>query len=247
MITRLAESLGYRVLEVEDGDGDGTLSVGGHDGASSLRVGWRPLIVEGYTGSGSIDRFAIRTRDPSLRTALRRLRFLLRKPVKDADPVELARPILGLLQPGYYGARVWHDANVHIEPFSENGTAWWYPDEPIGTEGTAIIPTDAWPPEDSETLAAYSESIEDGERPLAVTLRSEPPGDEEDCAAFLLDGHHKLAAYRRTGVRPHFLDIARLADRRPCDPGDLRDVIDGDAKLEQSAANLMRYLEDKRR
>ncbi|MCD0442292.1 hypothetical protein LO763_01460 [Glycomyces sp. A-F 0318] len=244
MITRLAESLGYRVREIEDGDG--TLSVGGHDGASSLRVEWKPVIVEGYTGSGSIDRFAIRTRDPGLRGSLGRLRSLLRKP-KDADPVELARPIFGLLEPGYYGARVWSDANVHIEPFGENGTAWWYPDEPIGTEGTAIIPTDTWPPDDSATLAAYAEAIEEGERPLAVTLRSEPPGDEEDCAAFLIDGHHKLAAYRRTGVRPHFLDIAHLADRRPCDPGDLRDVIDGDAKLEQSAANLMRYLEDKRR
>jgi hypothetical protein len=245
MITRLAESLGYRVLEVKDGDG--TLSLGGHDGASSLRVGWRPLIVEGYTGSGSIDRFAIRTRDPGLRGALRELRSLLRKPTENADPVGLARPILGLLQPGHYGVRVWSEANVHIEPFGENGSAWWYPDEPIGTEGTAIIPTDLWPPHDQDTLEMYVEAIEHGERPLAVILRSEPPGDEEDCAAFLLDGHHKLSAYRRTGVQPHFLDIARLADRRPCDPSDLRDVIGDDPTLGQSAANLMRYLEDKRR
>jgi len=245
MITRLAESLGYRVLDVKDGDG--TLSIGGHDGASALRVGWRPIIVEGYTGSGSIDRFAIRTRENGLRTALRALRDRLRKPVKGADPVELARPILGLLQPGYYGVRVWPDTNVHIEPFGENETAWWYPYEPIGTEGTAVIPTDAWPPRDESVLDAYSAAIERGERPLAVILRSEPPGDEQDCAAFLIDGHHKLAAYRRTGIRPHFLDIAHLADRRPCEPGDLRDVIAGDAKLEQSAANLMRYLEDPRR
>ncbi|HEX2145738.1 MAG TPA: hypothetical protein VHG10_14655 [Glycomyces sp.] len=243
MITRLAESLGYRVLQVRDGDG--TLSIGGHDGASALRVGWRPLIVEGYTGSGSIDRFAIRTRDARFRSALRELRDRLRRPVADTDPVELAGPILGLLQPGHYGVRIWRGANVHIEPFGDNGTAWWYPYEPIGTEGTAVIPTDAWPPQGDETLESYVESIEHGERPLAVILRSEPPGDEQDCAAFLIDGHHKLAAYRRTGIAPHFLDIARLADRRPCQPEDLREVIAGDEKLRQSAANLMRYLEDK--
>lgn len=244
MITRLAESLGYRVLEVRNGDG--TLSVGGHDGASALRVGWRPLIVEGYTGSGSIDRFAIRTRDAEFRSSLRELRGRLRYAAEDTDPVELARPILRLLQPGHYGVRTWRDANVHIEPFGENGTAWWYPYEPIGTEGTAVIPTDSWPPRDEATLTGYVDAIEDGDRPLAVILRSEPPGDEQDCAAFLIDGHHKLAAYRRTGIAPHFLDIARLADRRPCKPDDLREVIAGDEKLKQSAANLMRYLEDRR-
>lgn len=240
MITRLAESLGYRVVEVEDGDG--TIAVGGHDGASALRVGWRPVIVEGYTGSGSIDRFAIRAKDPELRTSLRDLRGRLRGPVND-DPVDLAEPLLRLLQPGDYGVRTWHDANVHIEPFGDNGTAWWYPYEPIGTEGTAVIPTDSWPPPDDETLAGYAEAIERGERPLAVLLRSEPPGDEQDCAAFLIDGHHKLAAYRRNEIAPHFLDIAHLADRHPCAPDDLRAVTAGDEQLEQSAANLMRYLE----
>jgi hypothetical protein len=245
MITRLAESLGYRVLEVRDGDG--TLSIGGHDGASALRVGWKPLIVEGYTGSGSIDRFAIRTRDDRFRSELLNLRGRLREPGVDDDPVALARPILGLVQPGHYGVRIWRNANVHIEPFGENGTTWWYPYEPIGTEGTAVIPTDAWPPRDDDTIAEYAEAIERGERPLAVIVRAEPPGDEQDCAAFLIDGHHKLAAYRRTGIAPSFLDIARLADRRPCEPDDLRQVIGGDVKLEQSAANLMRYLEDRRR
>ncbi|THV30137.1 hypothetical protein [Glycomyces paridis] len=241
MITRLAESLGYRVVEV--GDGDGTIAVGGHDGASALRVGWRPVIVEGYTGSGSIDRFAIRSRDTRLRSSLRVLRDRLAATVPDEDPVGLARPLLALLQPGDYGVRVWRDANVHIEPFGENRTAWWYPYEPIGTEGTAVIPTDQWPPPDEEALAGYAAAIERGERPLAVLLRSEPPGDEQDCAAFLLDGHHKLAAYRRAQVAPHFLDIARLADRRPCRPEDLREVTGGDRRLEASAANLLRYLE----
>lgn len=245
MITRLAESLGYRVLEIRDGDG--TLSIGGHDGASSLRVGWRPLIVEGYTGSGSIDRFAIRTRDARFRGELRDLRKRLREATEDDDPVTLAGPILGLVQPGHYGVRIWRNANVHIESFAEDGTTWWYPYEPIGTEGTAVIPTDLWPPRDETAIAAYAEAIEHGERPLSVIVRAEPPGDEQDCAAFLIDGHHKLAAYRRTGLAPHFLDIARLADRRPCEPEDLRQVIGGDEKLAQSAANLMRYLEDRDR
>ncbi|NUQ90233.1 MAG: hypothetical protein HOQ43_17440 [Glycomyces artemisiae] len=244
MIMRLAQSLGYEVVEVDDGDG--TLAVGGHDGASALKVGWRPLIVEGYTGSGSIDRFAIRTRDDRHRASLRDMRERLRGPDRDADPVDLAAPILKLLAPGAYGVRRWPDANVHIEPFGENRSAWWYPYEPIGTEGTAVIPTDAWPPPGEDTIAVYAEAIERGERPLAVLLRSEPPGDEQDCAAFLIDGHHKLAAYRRTGTAPHFLDIAHLADRRPCEPEDLRTVIGGDGSLEQTASNLMRYLEHAR-
>ncbi|SDL31555.1 hypothetical protein SAMN05216298_3372 [Glycomyces sambucus] len=241
MIMRLAQSLGYEVVTVEDGDG--VLAVGGHDGASSLRVGWRPLIVEGYTGSGSIDRFAIRTRDARHRESLRDMRDRLRFPDRWDDPVELAGPILRLLESGAYGVRRWPDANVHIEPFGENRSAWWYPYEAIGTEGTAVIPTDNWPPPNVAMVDLYADAIRRGERPLAVLLRSEPPGDEQDCAAFLIDGHHKLAAYRRTGTDPHFLDIARLADRRPCEPADLHAVIGGDGKLAQSAANLMRYLE----
>jgi hypothetical protein len=239
--TQLAEALGYECVEVEDGNG--TIAVGGHDGASALRIGWKPLIVEGYTGSGSIDRFAIRTPDAGHRERLRALRARLRGFEDDADPVALASPILKLLQPGRYGVRIATSSNIHIENFGKNRAAWWYADEPIGTDGIAIIPTDDWPPPDRGMVAAYIEAIGRGERPLAVLVRPEPPGDDQDCAAFLIDGHHKLAAYRRTGVTPHFLDIARLADRRPCGPQDLRSVISGDRWLEQTASNLMHYLE----
>jgi hypothetical protein len=224
-------SLEYRMEENESGSG--VLDVVGRDGASALCIGGRALLVE---GRGGVDRLAVRTGDARLRRQARRLRESLR----EADPysaAEMTRAVWPLLPPGRYGLRRWVPETHAVEASGSERLAEWN----IGA-GPVLLPTDRWPPPDADAAAEFARVIGRGERPLVMTLRASPPGDEADAVAFVVDGHHRLAAYQRAGVPPHCLDIAGISDDRACAPGDLESVVGDDGALRERTAVLLDVL-----
>jgi hypothetical protein len=64
-----------------------------------------------------------------------------------------------------------------------------------------LTPTDTWPPSDEARVGYYRTAIRTGHRPVAVVLAD---GDRE----LILDGHHKIAAYRAEAVAPAIVRIA---------------------------------------
>lgn len=221
--------------------GTGVLHVVGRDGASALRIGGKPCLVEGYTGSGTADRLAVRSGDPWVRRKVRRLRASLRDPARDSA-LELSRALWPLLAPGRYGLRRWVPTTYYVEAVQPERITSWYVGITTPDLGAVLLPTDQWPPQDAATVADYRRRIRSGERPLVVTLRAGPPEDEDDAVAFVVDGHHKLAAYQHLGVAPHCLDIARMSDETACDPADLAAVTGEDPVLREATANLLRHL-----
>jgi hypothetical protein len=98
-------------------------------------------------------------------------------------------------------------ASVARRPLIVDQTAWWY-----DHEGLVLVPTDSWPPRDGATVRRYRERIElDGARPAVITLSPQPDSE----IAYVLDGHHKLAAYRQAELDPL---VIRLAPERPFRP-----------------------------
>ena len=71
---------------------------------------------------------------------------------------------------------------------------------------------------DQKRISYYENSIRNGERPKVIVLRNKFIYDEEiygkgfiDYSAnYVLDGHHKLVAYRNLGVCPDLIQIDRL-------------------------------------
>ncbi|MDN3241318.1 hypothetical protein [Glycomyces tritici] len=229
----------YRFSENESGTG--VLHVVGRDGASALRIGGKPCLVEGYTGSGTADRLAVRSGDPWVRRKVRRLRAALREPAQ-ASALEMSRALWPLLAPGRYGLRRWVPGTYYVEAVQPERIKSWYVGITTPDLGAVLLPTDQWPPRDAATVADYCRRIKRGERPLVVTLRAAPPEDEDDAVAFVVDGHHKLAAYQRLGVAPHCLDIARVSEETACDPADLDAVAGEDPVLREATARLLAYL-----
>jgi hypothetical protein len=86
-------------------------------------------------------------------------------------------------------------------------THWYDQDE------TALIPTDRWPPPDQDTIRRYQTQIQSGRRfqPALVELSALPTSP----IGYLLDGHHKLAAYQQAQRNP---TIIRLAPEQPFRP-----------------------------
>ncbi|WP_410563422.1 hypothetical protein [Amycolatopsis sp. cmx-4-61] len=65
-----------------------------------------------------------------------------------------------------------------------------------------LTPTDAWPPSDEARVGYYRTAIRSGHRPVAVVLAD---GERE----LILDGHHKIAAYRAEEVAPAVVRITQ--------------------------------------
>ncbi|MGY6657449.1 hypothetical protein NQK81_23845 [Amycolatopsis roodepoortensis] len=70
-------------------------------------------------------------------------------------------------------------------------------------EDRYLTPSADWPPADVSRVGYYRTAIKSGHRPVAVVL-------ETTDAAVILDGHHKIAAYREEAILPHLLIISPL-------------------------------------
>ncbi|MEO3742453.1 hypothetical protein [Plantactinospora sp. B5E13] len=116
--------------------------------------------------------------------------------------VEPLEPFTRLLARGRYVVTVsapkWSETVV-VDPGKRGVRSWYLP-----LDGDAIITTGPWPPPDGTTVAAYRGRIANGVRPAAVTIS--PAGGE---VRYLLDGHHKLAAYAAERVRPLLIGLTR--------------------------------------
>ena len=64
---------------------------------------------------------------------------------------------------------------------------------------------------DSTRIAHYCDLIREGKRPVIVTISISKDADQ-----YVLDGHHKLAAYRRLQVPSRYLNLVRV-DPPPAD------------------------------
>lgn len=69
-------------------------------------------------------------------------------------------------------------------------------------EEQLLTPTDAWPPSDEARVGYYRTAIRTGHRPVAVVLAD---ADRE----LIIDGHHKIAAYRAEEVAPAIVRISQ--------------------------------------
>ncbi|VVJ23111.1 Uncharacterised protein [Amycolatopsis camponoti] len=69
-------------------------------------------------------------------------------------------------------------------------------------EDQLLTPTDVWPPSDEARVGYYRTAIRTGHRPVAVVLAD---GDRE----LIIDGHHKIAAYRAEEVAPAIVRITQ--------------------------------------
>ncbi|MFE0025802.1 hypothetical protein [Amycolatopsis sp. NPDC059021] len=68
-------------------------------------------------------------------------------------------------------------------------------------EGQLLSPSADWPPADGARVTYYRTAIRHGHLPVAVVLADE--GRE-----LILDGHHKIAAYRAEDVAPCLIRIS---------------------------------------
>jgi hypothetical protein len=191
-----------RIVDVPDGSG--VVAVFGNGFASVLYLGGEPSRSHAADCEGSVGQLAARAGPGAVRPAeLDALRDWLAAPgldVREPPPAEPLEPLLRLLARGRYTLTLsrpgWRELPV-LDPAPDGVRGWYWP-----LQGDALIVTDRWPPRDPAAVDGYLARISRGERPAAVTVRAHGGGPR-----YLIDGHHKLAAYRRAGTRPLLVEI----------------------------------------
>ncbi|MGO4649753.1 hypothetical protein AB4305_33215 [Nocardia sp. 2YAB30] len=122
-------------------------------------------------------------------------------PVLSRETLDRLSPLLQLFEPGCYEIALRED-RWSLQPGSPFFTAdrkWPWSD---GTASFAygfeksVVPTDRWPPPDTDRIAWYRERIAAGAQPVAVLVSPGPAGPNSglDRGGYLIDGHHKVAA-----------------------------------------------------
>lgn len=183
-------------------DGQGVIEVIGDGSGSLLLLAGDPAVLEANDGCGSVGWLAARagTGGPGLAEVKCPTEWLgapglVPDPrtgqAEPPDP-ECLRPLLSLLAPGRYvmtaGLAPYHLRVVHPRARQVHG---WYAEEEL-----ALVTTDAWPPRDHRAVRGYGDRIRAGGALPALIALFPTAGSS---AGYLLDGHHKLAAYQREG------------------------------------------------
>lgn len=233
MTTTAAPAILPRVQPVPPGyalaiadDPRGVLDLRGDDLHMQLAVhGVTAALVWWYDG-GSTGRYFAWTH--ALDEAVALVAALERPLLGPADPrplPEQAAAWLACLRPGRYGL-AWIDgggADPDITRSASQGAYSWY-----GDEGR-IVETQPESRIDPARVDRFTAEIAAGARPPLITL-----GLWDSHDGFLLDGHHRLRAYRRLGLGYPQLSIVRL-DPPPLDRADarasLRELQRGDRAL----------------
>jgi hypothetical protein len=205
----------FPIVGVDVIDGAGVVEVVGDCEASMLLLFGAVTALGGDNSCGSVNMLAARAGPDAISSAeVKAVVEWLAEPglILDAGmgvgtppSAERLRPLLRLLRTGRYVMT----AYVPQRPFRVAGLLaehWYDADELM------LVPTDTWPPVDHVIVRRYQTQIEHGRsRPLIVEL-----SPTMDCGiGYVLDGHHKLAAYQQAGRSQ---TILRIAPERPFRP-----------------------------
>src|SRR6185312_10423485 len=190
-------------VEIDVVAGAGVIEVVGDDDASMLLLFGDVAGLGGDDSWGSVALLAARAGPDVVRSGeVKALVQWLAEPDLSVDTIDgrcvppspdRLGPLLRLLRPGRYVMTAYIPARP---PHTvAKGVTHWY-----DVAETALIPTDSWPPPDRDTVRRYQAHIESGRRfqPALVELSPLPTSP----IGYLLDGHHKLAAYQQARRRP---------------------------------------------
>jgi uncharacterized protein (TIGR02996 family) len=189
-------------------DGKGLIEVRGGEPETVLLVEGKPIALNWDDCAGSVGQCLVFTGHTRGADYARQLAaFVEGEPDGDRLLAEQIEPLLALFAPGTYCLAYTPSTAV------ESVTTFEYPDrssarrELIGyypADQRHLVCTQSRESLDEGRVMFFREQIRTGRRPVVLTASA-----EEAWCEFVIDGHHKLAAYDLERVRPSILGIVR--------------------------------------
>lgn len=195
-------------------DGSGTIDVRGGKFDVLLCSHGTPLVLNWDDCQGSVAQYLIRSGKPFQPLELDALRHTLEGHLDDERPLaEQFALFLRLLANGTY--KITYELLTQPQKCiefaqtacDESHYEEYYPD------GLDLVATQATDTLDDERIGHFQKIIRAGGRPIVLAVTT-----ENAFCAFLVDGHHKFAAYSNFQVGPALLTVCRM-DAPKLEPG----------------------------
>lgn len=193
--------------------GDSTIDIRGNNKVSEFRLLGREQGLAWLAEMGTTIEKLIKFCHPRGEDQLREFRSTL---LKNFDVEEMIRSIEPFLAPGEYRILIVDYLNLvaYLDESSSDINA------PNGFYGfCSMVATQPRSDLREDTVRWFQKQLEEGERPLAlgicvnVSWVNDP--EEDIGTVFILDGHHRLEAYGREGIKPQVCVLARIAPPPP--------------------------------
>ena len=206
------------------------------DGFLSCLIIEKPRVIDWPDFGGSVARYYLNL--PYSKPEIESLKAIEEKLSSIRSIQELKDAgFLNLLETGEYDIELWEDKPADLRfnnnLANSNGIIHRWQKEIIGTHrsskpfpiesfypyGRQLMFTRPFETLDLERVKHYENLIQSGERPLAITIRvknveqKDEDSDqnyEDNTCKYILDGHHKLVAYKNLKINPSYFVISRL-------------------------------------
>jgi uncharacterized protein (TIGR02996 family) len=184
--------------------GKALIEVRGGQDEIVLLVEGKPVALNWDDCQGSVGQYLVFTGHTCGSDYVRQLWQFMAGKIDEARPLaEQLAPLLALFAPGTYCLNYTPSTAPEtfdvLEYSSRTSAAWYYP-----SEQRNLVCTQKPEGLNEERVALHCEQIRAKKRPIVVTTTTEGARCE-----FVIDGHHKLKAYNRLGVKPALLVIVR--------------------------------------
>jgi hypothetical protein len=170
---------------------------------SALYFADQPIALLWSDCEGSIGQLLTHAGTIDLESNIAKLRWLADGNLDSAQPLSTqVCPLLHLFANGEYLLRNYTPNSNEFDVIDHTGTSTLQAFYPLST----YIMTQPRIALDVARIEHFAKQILNGKRPIVFCARLESAE-----AVFILDGHHKLAAYQLCKLPPHTVEIAQLA------------------------------------
>lgn len=187
-------------------DGTGLIRIEGDSFETALFIDGTPIALFWNDNEGSIEQLLARAHVGRVDAKLAQLRSIAGGDLHSATLAEQLRPLLELFENGSYIlelrtlGKTWDVIDISVSKIRELDG--FYPlDTYVATERRDLL--------SPQRVEFYVSAIRRGHRPIVFAAAT-----TESNTAFVIDGHHKLAAYESLRLSPLVLDICREAPPR---------------------------------
>lgn len=195
-----------RIELFELADGLSFIDVRGGADGSLLLVDGKPISLHWCDCEGSVAQYLVRAGSTDCENKLRMIRHVLDGNINSGQPISAQiLPFLELFVPGLYKLQQqqcyegWACVEFDSSWDSATSHGGFYPFD------STLIFTQSVDSLNQERVDHYALAITNGARPIALTATSNTAWCD-----FVLDGHHKLQAYKLVNVRPEIISVSRL-------------------------------------
>ncbi len=194
---------------VDLANANGIIDVRGDDFGSVLLVEGNAIALNWCDCAGSVAQYMARAGAMDYEENLRALRYTLEGHLLDNVPLSSQlHSFLGLLVSGRYRLQ-YHSGVSDVEMIEYKANLDPTAHDHFYPFGSVLICTQPTDTLNQDRVAHYVKAIHSGQRPIAISAAV-----EKGWCDFVLDGHHKLQAYKATKIAPPLISICRVGAPR---------------------------------